>query len=233
VQGYFSSLAPSTLAQWVGAIATSSAVVVALFKDEIIRRIRKPVLVLRVLSGPPDCVKTPMTIYAKGNPCWQGDAYFLRVWIENSGKARAEKVQVFVKDVLRQAADGTFKPLDGFLPMNLRWSHTDFAEPEVYADGISPGMGKHCDFAAVSHPDNPSLVPLPNVPHGHTTADLYLEVFPATLSHRLPPGAYRIQLLVAAANSRPAAVSISLTITGEWFADERQMLSRGIGIAKN
>jgi hypothetical protein len=31
--------------------------------------------------------------------------------------------------------------------MNLRWSHTDFVEPEIYADGISPGMGKHATWA--------------------------------------------------------------------------------------
>src|SRR5207249_2290708 len=49
-------LAPSTLAQWVGAIATSAAVIVALFKDELLRYFRRPTLRVRIMPEPPDCL---------------------------------------------------------------------------------------------------------------------------------------------------------------------------------
>ena len=223
-------LAPSTLAQWAGAIATSAAVVVALFKEEISRVFRRPKLVVRIQPIAPDCVKTPIHVTAGGNLQWAGEAYFLRLWIENSGALRAEKVQVFLADVKRLQSDGSFGTVPGFLPMNLRWSHTDFFKPEVYADGISPKMGKHCDLACISDPHNPTLPPLPDSPQGKTTVDLWLEVFPATQSHRLPTGTYVLEVRVAAANSWPANFRIQLNNNGEWFTNEAKMFARGVGV---
>jgi hypothetical protein len=71
-------LAPSTLAQWVGAIATTAAVVVALFKEEFMRRLRYLELTVRIQPFAPDCVKTPIAVGNAGNPRWSGDAYFLQ-----------------------------------------------------------------------------------------------------------------------------------------------------------
>src|SRR5690349_18548093 len=59
-------LAPSTLAQWVGAIATTAAVIVALFKEEFMRRLRYPELTVRIQPFAPDCVKTPLQLAMLG-----------------------------------------------------------------------------------------------------------------------------------------------------------------------
>jgi hypothetical protein len=223
-------LAPSTLAQWVAAVATSLAVIIALFKEAITRRFRRPDLILRIKPADPDCIKTPVHVTSAGNVRWSGQAYFLRVWVENRGKQRAEKVQVFLASVRRRLAGGSFEPVKDFAPMNLRWSHTDFVEPEIYADGISPGMGKHCDLGCISEPSNPTLQRLPDMVEGQVTLDLWLEVFPANQGHRLPPGEYRLEIKTAGSNCMPAIHRISLNLTGRWFADERKMFSDGVGI---
>jgi hypothetical protein len=183
-------------------------------------------------AGGPGCVKTPIQVGNASGVLWTGDAYFLRVWIENIGNRRAEKVQVFVSKVLREQANRLFKPVAGFLPMNLRWSHTDFNDPEIYADGISPQMGKHCDLASISSPKNPTLISMPNVPDGQVTLDLWLEVFPATQSHRLPPGTYKIEVTTAGSNCKPEVHQIMVNVTGTWFDDERTMFSQGVGVKR-
>jgi hypothetical protein len=159
--------------------------------------------------------------------------YYLRIWVENVGKTRAERVQVYASKLLRRSADGLFKEVEAFLPMNLRWSHGQQASggPEIFAEGISPGMGKHCDFGHVLDPQFRKAVGhnLPGVATDQTILVLDLEVPPATLSHLVPPGEYRLELRVAAANCAPVTKAIELTITGKWFEDQNQMFLDGLG----
>ncbi len=169
-----------TLAQWAAASATFLAVLVALFKDEILRWWRKPKLTVSITLQPP------------------------------------------------------FKIVESFLPMNLRWSHGQQGSraPEIFADGISPEMGKHCDLGRVVDPKHHANLgeELPSAQAGEAVLALDLEVPPNTKSHLIPPGVYQLQLLVAAANCAPVKKVIELTITGKWFADQTQMFSDGLGI---
>src|SRR5258706_14740223 len=93
-----------TLAQWAAASATFLAVLVALFKDEILRWWRKPKLTVSITLQPP------------------------------------------------------FKIVESFLPMNLRWSHGQQGSraSEIFADGISPEMGKHYDLGLMVYPKHHS-----------------------------------------------------------------------------
>src|SRR5262245_53997754 len=132
-----------TVAQWAGATATFLAVLVALFRDEILRVWRKPKLTTLIALAPPDCHKTTLT-YMVQQPVVtyrSADCYYLRLWVKNDGKTRAERVQVFAAKLLRRNAGGSFKEVDAFLPMNLRWAHGQQASggPEIFAEGISPG----------------------------------------------------------------------------------------------
>ena len=88
-----------TLAQWAGAGATFLAVLVALFKDEYLRWRRKPKLTISAALAPPDCHKTFIIFGPLRASC-----YYLRIWVENKGKIRAERVQVFVSKL--RNADG-------------------------------------------------------------------------------------------------------------------------------
>ena len=230
------SMEIGTLAQWAGATATFLAVLVALFKDEMLRWWRKPKLTVSVALAPPDCHKTTLTYVVRRTAVTYGaaDCYYLRVWVANVGKTRAERVQVFASKLQRRSADNSFKEVEAFLPMNLRWAHGQQAPggPEIFAEGISPEMGKHCDLGHVVDPKFRKDVgeDLPGIAADHTILALDLEVQPATLSHLIPPGVYRLELRVAAANSAPVTKAIELTITGKWFEDQTQMFSDGLGL---
>jgi hypothetical protein len=144
------------LAQWAGVLATTSAVVVALFKEEILRRLKHPELTASIEAKHPYCIRTPLQESYEGLP-WNGSRYFLRLWVMNKGNSRAEKVEVFLSQALVQGTNGSFEPVPKFTPMNLRWSYTDYNDPDIYVDGISPGMRRLCDFGAISDPSCPSL----------------------------------------------------------------------------
>ena len=136
---------PGTIAQWAGAIGTFAAVLVALFKDEFLRRWQKPELRAAITLAPPDCHKTRITRLPDG---FSAECYYLRLWVENIGKTRAEIIQVFVAKLLRKTTGGSFREVEEFLPMNLKWAHGG----EIFAPGISPTMGKHCDLGRVIDP---------------------------------------------------------------------------------
>jgi hypothetical protein len=218
------------VAAWTAAIATLLAVIVALFKEDLAALWRRPRLTARIRLSPPDCHRTDVTVtnpqtgaVINTRPC-----YYLRIWIENVGKVRGEQVQVFVRRLLRKHADALFKEEPQFLPMNLKWSHTG----DVFAKGISPKMGQFCDVGHIVHPSKTAVAghSLPGVQLGKVTMCLDLEVAPNTKTHLLPPGIYRLELLVGAANCNPSSKTADLTITGEWFDDQTKMFSEGLGL---
>ncbi len=214
------NLVPSSLAQWVGAVATSSAVIVALFKDRVFHLFRRPKLTISISPKPPDCVLSTMNGFDRyGNLLWAGKAYWLRFWVQNGGKERAEQVQVFVSKVYKQGANKKPVQMADFLPMNLRWANArDWHNPEIFAPGISSKpLGKHCDLCFVSDPANPR-----DKLEGHEgqcVATLQVETFPTSNVHRLPPGEYLIEVIVAAANAGPITVYLELNLTGRWSTD--------------
>ncbi len=224
------------IATWVGSIATFLAVLVALFKEELVRMWRRPKLNARIKLAAPDCHKTQMTIFDQktGSVLGQAECYYFRLWVENSGNQRAEKIQVFVSKLLRRHADDLLVEDKSFLPMNLKWSHSQLSPlgPEIFADGISPQMGKHCDFGHIIDPSKRAMFGhvLPTVISGKTILAMDLEVAPATLSHLIPPGIYRFELKLAAANLEPITKVIEINLTGDWHTDENKMFSDGIGM---
>lgn len=209
--------------KWFGVVATLAAVVVALLKEEIVKLWRRPDLHVYARLGPPDCHKTKFSI--DGNRF--GDCYYLRLLVKNEGTQRVEKVQVFVSRLLRQREDAGFEEVRSFLPMNLRWSHSqqNVSGPEIFADGISPGMTKHCDLGCIYDPNLIHAGKFGGTP-GETICRLDLEVFPHTNSHILLPGLYRLELRVAGANAAPVDSKIELRIGGDWDNDEAIMFHK-------
>jgi hypothetical protein len=222
-----------TLAQWAGATATFLVVLVALFKDGVLRWWRRPKLTVSISLASPDCHKTQMTYESQHNYL-VADCYYLRLWVKNLGRTRAEQVQVFAEKLYQQGAGGSFKEIDRFLPMNLKWSHGHQLSggPEIFAQGISPQMGKHCDLGHIIDPQFRSFSgeDLADVPPNKTLLALDLEFLSATLSHLISPGTYRLHLRVAAANSTPVPKTLEITVTGEWFKEQDRMFIEGLGI---
>ena len=123
----------------VMAIATSLAVAVALFKDEVLRWYRRPELSVRLEAKPPDCLLIPRAVvYDRntGTVLWSGGMYWIRLWVENVGIGRAKQVQVFAARLLRRGANNRLAPVAEFEPMNLRWSNSrDANNPEIFRAG--------------------------------------------------------------------------------------------------
>jgi hypothetical protein len=204
-----------TVAQWLAFGATTAAVIVALFKEELIRRyIRHPELTARIDAKYPYIVRT-----RHREQEWRGWRYFIRLRIGNAGTLRADKVEVFLSQALIQR-NGSYEPLPNFTPMNLRWSN----RTDIYVDGISPDMERFCDFGAISDPATPSLQSLSDA---DTRLWLWLETL-APNTEWLRPGRYKFKVLVAAGNCDPKAYWISLHLTGYWDNEPTKMLSNGI-----
>lgn len=207
------------------AIATFLAVLAAVFQDRIRSWVWRPKLELRIMPAPPDCHKTFWTLPdGTRAPC-----YYLRASIENVGRRAAERVGLFLSELLEKTSNGFERP-QGFLPMNLVWAY--FNEP--FLDHLSPHIPKHCAIAHVSHPsarhalgeDNPSLG------LGRDQTVLRLDVMwpPNTLGHLLRPGTYKLRLVVESTNAMPVTKWIEIVHTGKWFDDEQEMLSTGLQV---
>src|ERR1043166_2312710 len=111
-------------AAWAGVCVTSAAVLVALFKDDLRSLWRRPRLMVKLRMGAPDCQKTEMAFSRlSGQFVARGPCYYFRLWVENTGNLRADRVQVFVSRLLRRDAAGDFRAVTRFLPMNLKWAN--------------------------------------------------------------------------------------------------------------
>lgn len=227
----WSQLAPSSFAQWLGAIGTILAVGVALFKDEWLRWLRRPRLAVTIKPEPPNCVQVLAVVFdtTTRQRLWSGQTYWIRIWVENHGIGRAEQVQVFASKLFKEGANGKFAPVDGFEPMNLRWSNpSDPIKPEIFASGLSRGFGKHCDLCSVSDPANPTDVVQGY--QGQCVGTLQLEVPPSGDRNRLPPGKYVVEVRVGAANAKPVTVLVELNIKGAWSPDRATMFREHLGV---
>jgi hypothetical protein len=121
-----------TAAQWCAFAATIAAVIVALFKEGIIRRLRHPELRIKLEAKHPYIVRTPIRDRESN---WSGWRYFIRLRVKNTGKVRADKVEVFLPEALI-LHNGSYRGMPNFTPTNLRWSYGDYDRPTIYADGI-------------------------------------------------------------------------------------------------
>ncbi len=230
-------LEPGSWTQLIAAIATLLAVIVALIKERIISWWFPPKLTMKARQHPPDIDHIPFRYPMRGTPpgfppvYLEADCYFLRLWVQNDGKSRAEKVQVFVSEILRERA-GEFIPMSSFIPMNLRWgfgSETP-THAEVFADGISPGMGVHCNLAQIIDfskrkevgDDHPDAKP------EETVIRLTTEMHPTNRCNVLIPGTYRLKLKIAGSNCRPKDYTVQITLFGKWFQEREKMLQDGV-----
>lgn len=218
------------LATLLGALATLCAVGVALFKEGLVRWMRKPKFDVRSEPHPPDW-HIGLTQYYRPNTQIleaQDNCYYLRLWIYNRGKSPATNVQVFASKLWRRE-NGSEKYVkeDHFLPMNLTWAHTN---KEIFRDRIAPKMGRHCDLGHIA---NPRLKPihketLPDLPEDKTVLCLSLEVTPFTRIDLLKPGNYKLELLIAGDNASPKKKVVKIMHSGNWFEKEEDMFRERI-----
>jgi hypothetical protein len=228
------------VSQWFAAFVMSLVALVALFKEEIMKRWRRPILDLSLRVTPPDCYKTELrslrpgpgdNVQIGGFGKWHvANCYYFRLWVDNHGKTRAERVQVFATKLHRLGADGKFVEDKHFLPLNLCWSRSE-DHIEVFAEGISPHMGKHCDLGRIIDPEKRAdFADIEGFAKEKCLFELAVEFPSATRSHLLQPGVYRLELKIAAGNVAPIDKTVELTVTDNWFDEEEVMFRDGIGL---
>ena len=133
-----------------------------------------------------------------------------------------------------QDAYGIYKLDEHFLPMNLCWSHSAVGvdKPEVFAEGISPHMGKHCDLGRILEPNLRKTIgeyPKDTMPENNCLA-LELEVKPNTRSHLIQVGNYKMEIKIAASNAKPVVKWLEISLKSKWYADEKSMFTDGITV---
>lgn len=218
--------------EWLAAIGTIAAVVVALgvaiFHEHLRSLFWHPTLDIRLDNRPPDCHLTTMTNLQSGI---EAACYYFRVRVLNAGNTMAETVEVFVEEIHRRRADGTFEKWQNFLPLNLGWSY--YGQP--YFPKIPPKVYKHCDLGHIIDPSLRQQFPGEDRPDEGVSRSqaimcLDLIVRPNTGTYLIPPGFYRLILVAAAANAKLVRRTIELNLTGQWFVDEERMLREGVGL---
>jgi hypothetical protein len=221
----FYILAPSSLAQWFAAVGTILAVIVALFKDWIRATWNRPLLNAVCENRSPWTIKTRVHVLSSSQQIlWEGDCYWVRIEVKNSGKSRAEKVQVYASRLEKLSLDDKFEEIESFIPLNMKWSNSPPNAPVITLDGISPTMSAFCDAVSLSDPANPTeTVRPPGAKDGETLGYLQLEVAPNSGSHILAKGKYMVTLLIAAANVTPIKKTLIFKHTGAWTFDEDTM----------
>ncbi|HKO93964.1 MAG TPA: hypothetical protein VJU61_22575 [Polyangiaceae bacterium] len=134
-----------------------------------------------------------------------GAGYYLRLWITNTGKEAAENVQVFAAKLV--TVSGGLDVTEGFLPQNLRWTHTD-AGHSTFWDRMNPDMGRHCDLGEI-----PQNIGEPAV------LRLLLEKSIPTLT----AGVYHLTVMVAASNAKPKTATVEVKVGGQWTKPAKAM----------
>lgn len=185
----------------LAAVATLAAVLVAL-APPIAAWFRRPKLkVVAELKAPACQMQWIQDDIGPGSA--GGQAYYLRLWIENTGRRPAENVQVFLEQLSLKNDHGAFAPIMDYLPMNLRWSHSPGT---TFLERINPQMGRHCELGSVMDPSH----------RGHPShLTLATEVTIQTVT-QLQRGRYRLRLKVAGSNAAPVTTTIEMFFSGQY-----------------
>ncbi len=208
-------------AEWLTAIGTVGAVVVALvlalWGEKIGRLVVRPKLSLKTHVGRPDSDTARRQTSTGTNA---GTAYFFRLAIRNRGNTAAQDVQVFL-DSVERIVNGKPEKVAECTPMNLLWANRGSATLPRLLPEMPP---IYCDLVHVEEP-----MPGWNSPEKQG-ASLVLDVeFPSnTGGHVLGAGTYLFRIILAGANCRPRRYKLEVIFPGGWFAQEEKMFDVGL-----
>ncbi len=216
-----------TISNLAVAVGTLILAAVAVFQETIRGWFYRPTFRVSIKTEPPDCVAVPFGPLPDGTMI---DAYYLRLWIENTGNATAKNAEVYADELRRQRLDGTWERVKAFPPMNLKWGNIG----RIYFPAIAPQMGKHCDLAHITDPtrrqilgeDNPRLA----LTNQQTSLAFDLMAAPNHKGHIVGPGEYQLDIRVAAENALPINRTVAISLRGTWYPDETTTLRDGVGV---
>jgi hypothetical protein len=201
---------------------------VAIWQDSFRGWFFHPTLEASIRSEPPDSISIPFT---RLNGEFVSNAFFFRILVKNTGNLPAKNVEVYASELLRQRrADNTWEIVKEFPPMNLPWTSVGRVFPS-----ITPNASRYCDLGHIADPahrrelneENASL---------HLTDQQTALVFsviapPNNKGHIVGPGNYRLEIQITADNAQhPLDTTVSINVTGNWYADEATMFRDGVSV---
>lgn len=168
-------------------------------------------------------------------PSKKTDAYYCRLRIENNGTQKAEFVEVFASTLWRMNTDGSYKEVETFIPINLKWANQ--IDRMMFFPAICRGAYKHCDLFHVINPEKRHEIQLEdkeweNVPKNKTILSFDTVVQITSKNYLVGPGTYQLDLIIASANSKPINKKLQICLSGEWYQDQIEMFSKGITISE-
>jgi len=201
----------------IGTVATALLAVLLATRDQIARWFFRPQLRLNIKQGPPDCTTIAATdpVRFSGGPTigLKRNQFYCRFSVNNEGRLRAIDVAVRLMR-LWCFAHGSWVTDASFFPLQLTWSNVG----GTVVPDIDPQLPRHCDFCHTTRtkPDrfrfNTDVVPN--------------EVAPDVLRTIKPPGTYRCELAVTAANARADYAIVELKSDGSWSDDAVEMATQ-------
>lgn len=112
-----------TTTDWILAVCTVILAIVAVFQDIIRSWIMRPKLDVQIRLEPPDCMKEIIHYNTPSGEREIADCYYFRIRVHNNGNQKADLVEVFLSNLMKCQADGSYKDVEYFKPMNLTWAH--------------------------------------------------------------------------------------------------------------
>jgi hypothetical protein len=168
----------------IGAIATAAAVIVAVGWEPIRRWWNSPKLKVTWRIRDSEILRTDD---------FGATAMNVRLFVENTGRSAAQRVELTLADVYRRLPDSSLQLVAGFLPTALIWTHTSAGRWEY----LAPKSSRLCNLGSLH--EAPRLGP-PINRSPHLYFDLDTEVRPVSKFNILPPGAYVISIIATAIN---------------------------------
>jgi len=149
--------------------------------------------------------------------------------VENAGYQAAVDVEVYAKGLRRLESDGKWQRVETFPPMNLVWADVG----GLHVASMAPQTGRHCDLGHIMDPANrqyaaKELNPKLNLTAAQTSFTFALAVQPNHKGDIIPPGTYRLDVVVAARNARTLLATLGVAVDGRWFKTDTEMLADGI-----
>ncbi len=227
--------------EWVTAGSTvvlALVAFVAIFGDEIKKYIWHPEWKVNFQASRPDCNRIRVDFgrldQTKAMATAVNDSaqtHYIRARVENMGKVGATDIEVTVTEVRSRGADHKFHAIQMGTPWDLTWAHL----PSEVLSRLPVGGQRHIDIGHVVDPHKRSLMLGEDRPDSNHAATLFCLAFfvkSNTGEYLLDPGEYEIDFRVFAGNAKPSVTfTFHLNHTGQWFEDETQMYTAGLGLS--
>ncbi|MGD0590740.1 MAG: hypothetical protein ABSA44_08080 [Bacteroidota bacterium] len=230
----FSGNSCPSITDWLQAIGTIGAVIVALFFffwERIREWWNKPHLGISLQFNPPDCHRIITVAQRDDGRIVNPDAFWFRLTASNKGRNSAKDLEAIISNMERKN-NNTWETYSPFLPSNLKWTHIS----TQYLPMLLPKTEKKLDLGHIMDPNfrraflserNPALT---NIPNAQALFHFEVATQPSNGYNNIPPGEYRFELIVGAANCSPISTIISLSFSGNWNRQEDLMLQREINL---